>query len=183
MTGVLEADAYETVAAAASGDHAAFARIVRAFDGDMARVAYLVSGDLDLAHDAVQSAWAIAWRKLGSLRDAERLRPWLVSVAANEARRLVRRASRRSVVEIRVAVPEDVAGRAFTEEASDRERLLDLRRAIQGLNPEDRAIVAMRYAVGLTSAKIAVALGMSGTAVRSRLSRALDKLRKELGDD
>jgi len=38
----------------------------------------------------VQSARSIAWRKLSSLRDPERLRPWLVSVAANEARQLVR---------------------------------------------------------------------------------------------
>jgi RNA polymerase sigma-70 factor (ECF subfamily) len=65
---------------AIAGDEVAFARIVAAHNDDMARIAYLVSGSLDVAEDAVQAAWAIAWRRLGSLRDPTRLRPWLMSV-------------------------------------------------------------------------------------------------------
>ena len=81
---------------AAAGDTVAFARIVAAYHADMIRVAYVVSGgDQDIADDAVQAAWSIAWRKLGSLRDPDRLKPWLVSVAANEARQLCRQAARR----------------------------------------------------------------------------------------
>ena len=71
----------------------------------MARVAYLVSGSLDLADDAVQAAWAIAWRRLGTLRDPARLRPWLMSVAANEARQMARGDRRRTVRELRVQAP------------------------------------------------------------------------------
>jgi DNA-directed RNA polymerase specialized sigma24 family protein len=74
---------------AVAGDEVAFARIVDAYHGDLVRVAYVVAGDEQLAQDAVQAAWSIAWRKLGSLRDPERLRPWLISVAANEARQLL----------------------------------------------------------------------------------------------
>ena len=75
-----------TVRSAVAGDEAAFARIVEAYHGDLVRVAYVIAGDGQLAEDAAQATWAIAWRKLGSLRDPQRLRPWLVSVAANEAR-------------------------------------------------------------------------------------------------
>ena len=75
---------------AAAGDEVAFARIVAAHHEDMARIAFLVSGDLDVAADAEQAAWAIAWRRLGTLRDAARLKPWLMSVAANEARQIMR---------------------------------------------------------------------------------------------
>ena len=95
---------------AAAGDTVAFARIVTAYHADMVRVAYVVAGgSQDLADDAVQAAWAIAWRRLRSLRDPERLKPWLVSVAANEARQLCRRQRRVAVVEIDVAM-HDPAG-------------------------------------------------------------------------
>src|SRR6186997_1893258 len=91
------------VAQAAAGDEVAFARIVRAHHADMTRVCFVICGDLDLADEAVGAAWPIAWRKLGSLKDPDRLRPWLVSVAANEARQLLRRQRRRKVVELAVA--------------------------------------------------------------------------------
>jgi DNA-directed RNA polymerase specialized sigma24 family protein len=54
---------------AAAGDEAAFAGIIEAHHDDMIRVAYLVTGEVELAHEAVQSAWLLAWRKLGGLRD------------------------------------------------------------------------------------------------------------------
>ena len=59
---------------AAAGDAVAFARIVGAHHDDMARVCCVVCGDLELAQDAVQAAWPIAWRRLDTLRDPERLR-------------------------------------------------------------------------------------------------------------
>jgi RNA polymerase sigma factor (sigma-70 family) len=63
-----------------------------------------------------------------------------------------------------------------------RERNLDLLNAIGQLAPSDRTIVAMRYAMGLTSEEIGQAIGMSGVGVRSRLARALVRLKKDLGD-
>ncbi len=91
------------MAQATAGDQAAFARIVRAHHDDMTRVCFVICGDLDLADEAVGAAWPIAWRKLSTLKDPDRLRPWLVSVAANEARQLLRRQRRRTVVELSVA--------------------------------------------------------------------------------
>jgi RNA polymerase sigma-70 factor (ECF subfamily) len=169
------------VASAASGDEVAFARIVNEHHDDMTRVAYVVSGDVDIAQDAVQAAWAVAWRKLHTLRDPALLRPWLVSVAANEARQLIRRRHRRGVVEI--AVQEWMADAPITDPGVPaRERNLDLLNAIGQLAPSDRTIVAMRYAMGLTSEEIGQAIGMSGVGVRSRLARALVRLKKDLGD-
>ena len=83
-----------TVERAIAGDEVAFARIVAAYHLDLVRVAFVICGDEGLAEDAAQAAWWIAWRKLPSLRDPERLRPWLVAVAANEARKLVKREHR-----------------------------------------------------------------------------------------
>ena len=52
------------VEAAAAGDTMAFARIVGAHHDDMVRVCQVITGDPDLAQDAAQAAWPIAWRKL-----------------------------------------------------------------------------------------------------------------------
>ena len=91
------------MAEAAAGDIDALARIVSAHHDDMARLAFVICGDQDLAQDAVQAAWPVAWRKLGTLRDPASLRPWLMSVAANEARQLIRHKRRHPVVQIEVA--------------------------------------------------------------------------------
>jgi RNA polymerase sigma-70 factor (ECF subfamily) len=89
---------------AADGDEVAFARIVDAHHADMSSVCFVVTGgDAELAEEAVQSAWPIAWRKLDTVRDPERLRPWLISIAVNEARQLARRRRRGRVLEISVA--------------------------------------------------------------------------------
>jgi RNA polymerase sigma-70 factor (ECF subfamily) len=170
------------VASAVDGDEVAFARIVAAHHDDMVRVSYLVAGDVDIAHEAVQSAWPIAWSKLASLREHDHLRAWLVSIAANEARQLIRRRHRRGVTEIAVE-PWMEERSTPAADLPDHDRNLDLVDALRILSPEDRAIVAMRYALGLSSAEIGAATHLSAPGVRSRLARSLVRLRKELGDD
>jgi len=165
------------VSRAIAGDEAAFTRIVAAHHADMLRIAQVMCGDVELAAEAAQAAWAIAWRRLGSLRDPERLRPWLMSVAANEARQLVRKRSRRQVREIAVVDP---AAPAFDAGLVAR---LDLGRALARLDDRDRTLLALRYAAGLESAEIGREVGMSATAVRSRLARAIERLRRELDHD
>ncbi|MBP1704575.1 MAG: polymerase subunit sigma-70 [Chloroflexi bacterium] len=165
------------VALALAGDETAFARIVDAYHRDLVRVAYIVAGDEGLAEDAAQSAWSIAWRKLGSLRDPERLRPWLVSVAANEARQLVRSRHRRAVAEIRVAVPDDPE-----PDPADEIDRLDLLNTLRGLKPEDRRLLALRYVGGLEPTEMSSLVGMSPSGVRGHLSRVIERLRKELRD-
>ncbi len=71
-----------TVRLAAAGDEAAFSRLVGEHHGSMAKVAFVVCGDAQVARDAVQAAWAIAWRTVRTLRDPDQVRPWLVAIAA-----------------------------------------------------------------------------------------------------
>jgi RNA polymerase sigma-70 factor (ECF subfamily) len=161
---------------AIAGDEVAFARIVAAHHNDMARIAYFVCGDLDIAEEAEQAAWAVAYRRLKDLRDPDRLRPWLMSVAANEARQIARSRRRRTVRELAVAdptVPRDI----------DHAAMLDLADAVGRLDPKDRAIVGLRFVGGFESAEIGRAMGMTASGVRVRLHRLLERLRKDLGDD
>jgi len=176
-----------TVADAIAGDEAAFTQLVALHDDDLVRVAYLVTGDVTLARDAAQSAWALAWRRLGGLRDHERIRPWLVAITVNEARQFLRRRRRTAIREIAVSVFDDeLAGPRVVGRSSagpeDAVRSLDLAGALRRLSEEDRAMVAMRYAIGLTSEEIGVALRMPPGTVRSRLARSRAQLRKDLGD-
>jgi RNA polymerase sigma factor (sigma-70 family) len=166
-----------TVVEAAAGDTVALARIVAAYHDDMARLCYVICGDQDLAQEATQSAWSIACTRLGSLRDPERLRAWLLTIAANEVRRSLRDRRRRRVVELDVA---DV-GSSLADPAS-RDAALDLARALRLLSADDRALLAMRHVAGFDSSEIGAALGISAEAVRARLSRLVARLRKELID-
>jgi RNA polymerase sigma-70 factor (ECF subfamily) len=175
ITASERAVAESTVERAAHGDAAAFGRLVAEYDATMVRVAYVICGEAAAAHDAVQSAWTIAWRRLTSLRDPLQVRSWLVAVAANEARGVLRRQRRRSVVELAV-----VRDAPSTADPGDRIALLDLHRALAALKPDDRRLLAMRYVAGLTSNEIAAQIGGSPSGVRSRLDRLLDRLRRDL---
>ena len=161
---------------AAAGDEVAFARIVAAHHEDMGRIAFLVSGDLDVAADAEQAAWAIAWRRLGTLRDPARLKPWLMSVAANEARQIMRSQRRRTVRELSVDGP-------ASSPDPDRSALIDLANALDGLDYRDRTLIGLRFIAELDSEAIGRELGLSASGTRVRLHRLLGRLRKELGND
>lgn len=169
--------AASVVGAAAAGDTVAFTRIVARYHTEMARVAFVIVGDPDLAQDAVQSAWAIAWRRLGTRRESASLRAWLVAIAANEARQLVRRDRRRAVKEISVDAAPDAIDPAGTADWADH---LDVARSLTRLSSDDRMLLALRYVADLDSTEIAQMIGGSPSGIRSRLSRLLHRLREDL---
>jgi RNA polymerase sigma-70 factor (ECF subfamily) len=160
---------------AAEGDEPAFARLVAEHHASMARVAYVVTGDAELTRDAVQAAWSIAWRRLGSVRDPDQVRAWLVAIAANEARQTMRRQRRVTIVDISEAVDRSGGG-----DPADGIGVLDLVRVLRSLGPDDRVLLALRFVAGLDSTEIAAHLRLSGSGVRSRLARLLERLRADL---
>jgi RNA polymerase sigma-70 factor (ECF subfamily) len=164
-----------TVDRAAHGDEAAFARLVAAYHADLLRVAYVTCGDTELAQDAVQAAWIIAWRKLDTVRDQDHVKGWLVAVAANEARHLVRGRHRRPIVELRMDGPDPAA-----PDASGLIDRVDLANALGRLKPEDRMLLALRYVAGVDATELGAWLRMSPSGTRARLARLLRRLRKEL---
>lgn len=161
---------------AAAGDEQAFARIVVTHRPEMLRVGYVVTGDWAMAEDAAQAALWIAWRKLPGLRDAASLRPWLLAVTANEARAILRRQRRHPVVQLVLA--DDRAAPAG--DPGDGIDAVDLANALHRLDPDDRALVALRYLADLDSTQIGELTGRSASGVRTRLARVLDRLQKEL---
>jgi len=167
-----------TLDRAAAGDEMAFARLVSEHHGSMARVAFTICGDPDVARDATQNAWTIAWRRLRTLREPDRLGSWLIAIAANEARQAIRRRGRRPVTDLSAAMEVDAGG-----DPAHVLDVMDLQRALRGMGPDDRRLLALRFVAGFDSSEIAGHLGMSASGVRSRLSRLVDRLRQEMDDD
>jgi RNA polymerase sigma-70 factor, ECF subfamily len=159
---------------AAAGSREDFTRLVMTYHADLVRLCFVITGDDELARDAAQSAWAHAWRKLRQLRDPERVRQWLLTVAANEARQALRR--RRPVT----SVPGDLFDPPGEER--DASGLVDLAAALRRLRPDERRLIGLRYVSGFSSVELAEALGITPDGVRSRLKRILDQLREELRD-
>lgn len=155
-------------------DQSAFAAMVDRHHGQMMRVAYLICRDRHLADDAIQTAWLQAWRRLADLRDAQRLRSWLLTLAANEARQLMRRRRRQArtlPVEVALATEEAIANH------------VDLQQGLARLSVDDRALIALRYLADLSSVEIAATQRVSASAVRGRLARAVQRLRMEMIDE
>jgi len=181
MDAVIDHDALASVVArAAGGDEVAFARLVAAHHDDMARVAYVICGDPDLAQEAVQAAWPLVWKRVGTVRDPDKIRAWLVSVAANEAKQLARRRGRRQIRE--VAIDTDDLGSLVSRrgDPGDRAAEMDLANALANLDVTDRTVLALRYVAGFSSFEIGDVVGMSAGGVRARTARVLDRLRREL---
>ena len=146
----------------------------------MVRVAYVICGDPDMAQEAVQAAWPLVWKRVGTVRDPDKIRAWLVSVAANEAKQLARRRGRRQIRE--VAIDTDDLGSLVARrgDPGDRASEMDLANALANLDVTDRTVLALRYVAGFSSFEIGDVVGMSAGGVRARTARVLDRLRREL---
>jgi RNA polymerase sigma factor (sigma-70 family) len=131
-------------------------------------VAYVITGSAADAEDATQDALVKAWRALGRFRAGEPFRPWLLQIVANEARNRRRSAGRRLRLALRAAEEPAVP-------AVDRGALLD---AVNELPDDAQAVIACRYLLGLSEHETAVALDLAQGTVKSRTSRALDRLRE-----
>ena len=166
------------VADAVAGDTVAFSHIVRAHHDDMVRVCHVIAGDVELAQDAAQAAWPIAWRRLSTLREPSALRPWLVTIAANEARRMLRAQRSSRTTELASA---DVA--LIDLDPAQRDPDLDLLASVRRLDADDRRLIALRYVAGFDATEIGRAIGMTPSGVRSKLARVVDRLRREVDRD
>ena len=166
------------------GDVNAYEQLVERYANVALRTAWVVAGSQADAEDAAQEAFFKAYRALGRFRPGSEFRPWLLQIVANEARNLRRRAGRQERMRIRVG--DDLRARDAApspepqaEAAEERERLL---RAVNQLRHDDRLVIACRYFLELTTEETAQVIGSPAGTVKSRLSRALDRLKVVLGD-
>lgn len=172
----------ELVERAKRGDQDAYGDLVHAYQGIAFRTAYLLTGNAADAEDAAQSAFVKAFYALGRFRSGAELRPWLLRIVANEARNRRRTAGRRANLALRAVAAEPSGGAAPSPEATllasdERHRLLQ---AVSTLREEEQLVVVCRYFLDLSEDETAQTLGLRRGTVKSRLSRALARLRVDL---
>lgn len=168
------------VAQARRGDTAAYGQLVQAHQEIAFRTAYLVTGSAADAEEAAQDAFLKAYRALGRFRPGAPFRPWLLTIVVNEARNRRRSAGARERLALRAVDDSRSGGAAPSPEtelliAEERARLLA---AVAALRDDDRLVVSCRHFLGLSEEETAGVLGVPIGTVKSRLSRALARVRE-----
>jgi RNA polymerase sigma factor (sigma-70 family) len=166
---------------AREGDDDAYGDLVKRYGQIAVRVAWLVTRDRDEAQDAAQEAFVKAYYALPRFRLDLPFRPWLLRIVANEARNRARAGRRRQGLALRAAAVSDGDAAPSPETAAlaleDREALVA---ALNRLAAPDREVIGYRYLLGLSEAETAEVLEVRVGTVKSRLSRAMVRLRRVL---
>ena len=161
----------QIMARAMQGDSDSFALLLDPLLDPAYRLAAVMLADRSAAEDAVQEASIKAWRKLRQLRgDVVSLKPWFLSIVANECR-MARRTRWWSVVrlgEIRQSSAEAESGSS------------DLHDALLRLSPDERLPLVLHFYLDLPLDQVARTLGISPSAAKSRIYRAAKRLRSDL---
>jgi RNA polymerase sigma-70 factor (ECF subfamily) len=163
----------ELVVRAVGGDRAAFDALAERCRPWLFGLCLRLVADRHAAEDLVQEALVQAMRGMAELRDAERFRAWLSRIAVNACRMHLRRAASAAP---HSAAPEHLELPAQTSP----EPPLGVDDALDRLDPGQRRILMLFYAEGLSHAELGEALALSPAAVKSRLHRARERLRREM---
>lgn len=180
----------ELVRAACAGQAAAVSALIDRHWPLLHKLLARAIGNWTEAEDLAQETMFQAVRRLAELREPERFRPWLYTIALNRARLWWRRAPARRftqsldtlLVERPVAVERHLAGDGASAEAAweanDLARAIG--RAISALPQEQHRAIVAHYVEGLTYGEIAALLAVPASTIRGRLHHARGRLRREL---
>lgn len=175
-------DEREVIARARNGDTRAFEQLVRTHQGIALRVAYLVVRDHAEAEDVTQDAFVKAYRSLDGFRPESPFRPWLLRIVRNEALNRVRSTKRRENLTLQ-AINDPVSGDAAPSpeaevmSVDEREGLLAI---VEDLPQRYRNVIVHRFLLDLSERETSEILGLPVGTVKSRCSRALERLRRSL---
>jgi RNA polymerase sigma factor (sigma-70 family) len=169
---------------AREGDVRAYEELVQRHQAIAHRTAYLITGSSADSDDVTQEAFVRAYAALGSFRPELPFRPWILKIVANQARNRYRANGRRAALTLRASEDRLSGGAVPSPEEAVLAKVRDeeLLGALERLGENDRLVIGCRYLLELSEAETAAALGCRRGTVKSRLSRALGRLREELAD-
>jgi RNA polymerase sigma-70 factor (ECF subfamily) len=165
------------VARCRAGSDEAFEALVGRYAEAVYRTLYLMARDRLLAEDLTQETFLHAWRGLAGFRSGSALRPWLLRIAVN---RLISHHRRKLLRIVPLAwTDRHTASNAPAPEAlAEASEISDaLRDAIARLPEDQRYALVLRYYADLSIHEIASVTGWRQGTVKSRLHRAIEKLR------
>lgn len=155
---------------------------MRRYQDVVLRTAWLISGSRADAEDAAQDAFIKAWLAIGGFRSGSPFRPWILRIASNEARNRRRgdRRYERLALRVEQTSPPTRSGPSVEDLAIAQDTNRAVLDAVNRLGDDERLIVVCRYMLGLSEAETAEVAGCPRGTVKSRLSRALGRLREQL---
>jgi RNA polymerase sigma factor (sigma-70 family) len=161
---------------ARGGDEAAFEALLLPMVSPALRLAFALLRDRQAAEDAVQEACVKAWRRLNQFRYGSSLKPWFLSIVANQCKSMLRNRW------WGVLKRDELIGQGTQDGAELAAGRMDLRAALQQLSVENRLVVYLFFVEGMPQEEIARTLGVRVGTVKSRVHRSLAKLRGCLED-
>ena len=172
----------DLVERAKRGDLDAYELLLRESQAQANRTAYLILRQKEEAEDAIQEAFVRAWDRLDTFDANRRFRPWLIMIVANEARDRLRRRHHLERLQLRAAAD---SARQSSHPAPERdvvvrEQMQDLLDTMARMDPTDQQILTYRYFLDLPTNEIADLINLPHGTVRSRISRARQRLRETL---
>jgi RNA polymerase sigma-70 factor (ECF subfamily) len=172
----------ELLAACRRGDRDAFAALFQQTRGYVHGVALHVTGDPAGAADVTQEVYLRLLTRLAQFDGRSGFRTWLFRIVVNAARDQLRRGRRL------LPLPEGAVEQAATAPSPQTavlaaERESRLRRRVAALSPRLREPLVLRFVAGLSYGEIGAVLGLPEGTVASRLSRALERLGRELREE
>ena len=161
------------------GDADAFELLVRRYQEAAFRTAYLIVRNEAEAQDVAQEAFVRAYRSLGRFDASQPFRPWLLRIVTNLAINSTRSARRRTAMSERYRDrPGEPRAAPSAEAAAERgEVARRVWEAVAELRPDDQTLLYLRYFLDAPEQEAAAAIGRPAGTVKSRLHRALRRLR------
>lgn len=169
------------IARARSGDARAFQGLVEIYEQQVFRAAFLVLHDADEARDVAQETFMRGYKAMSRFKDEQPFRPWILKIAVNQALTTLRQIQRRRERRVKTSVAE--VDYTIDEALIDRERAASLIAALNQMKENERIVIYLKYFMDLSEKELSHYLGCAQGTVKSRLHRALAKLRKVVVDD
>lgn len=155
---------------AQKGNKDAFVRLITSAEKSMYRVAKaILKSDFECA-DAIQESILKAYKSIGGLREPQYFKTWLTKILINECNRILR--NNRKVIAI-----EEYIDQSYTLDAHEK---IEIQEAVNSLEDEFRVVVILFYFEDMTIKDISHMLELPEGTVKSRLSRARERLSKQL---
>ena len=173
----------ELVAACLDGDREAFAQIVERYQRLLCSLAYAATGDISESEDLAQEAFVTAWQQLGKLEEPDKLRPWLCTIlrfTVSHSRRRWRRDPVRDAAALEEAGEPSAEGHSTAEKAMNKEEQQLLWEALAGIPERYREPLVLYYREEQSVRSVAVALELTESAVKQRLTRGRKLLRDRM---
>ncbi|MBR4857870.1 MAG: sigma-70 family RNA polymerase sigma factor [Clostridia bacterium] len=168
---------------AKNGDMAAFEKLYVELSPEIYAIACEITKNKEESRDLMQDCFVAAMENISTLNEPEKIKNWLIRIAANKSRDYIKKKKPSALTEDQYEIIDNIEDEDISviPEASleTEERIEDVNEILGCLTEEKRLCLLLRFRYDMSYAEIANELGITESAVKSRISRAKDDIEKE----